>query len=659
MRDSFPVPARSVVRLHCAALAAYAVLAIAFTWPLAIRLTTHLTGDPAGDTGVYVWNTWVFRHELVEHGRLPFLTREIFSLTQPADLTLHNYTTFANLLALPLQPWLGVVGTFNLVYVTLVVLTAWCTFLLARRVTKRTTESWLCGAMFAFSAPMVARSTAHFSLVAAAPLPVFLLMLMRTDKTRRPRDAALLGLIVAWAAFCDVYYAIYCLLIGASYAAWRMLHIEWSGARGAIHSNLLLLFDLLSISLAGLVIGLALRGGGRLDFFGLRLSMHSLYTPTLLLTLFGLIRLALWLRPIVRVTERIPLGTGLQLSGAAAFAAIVPLSPVIVGIVQRMLDGRFVNPPIFWRSSPPGVDALAFLMPNPMNAMFGEPWRLWLATRPNDVVENVAAISLVGVAIVAIAVWKGRVRLPGLWVGLTLLFGMLALGPFVHVAGFNTFIPTPWALLRYVPLVGSARTPARFAIVAVLAFCTLAAVALTELGKRYPARRRLLLSATSLALLFELWPAPRVLHSAHIPTLHQRIAADARDVRVLTLPVGVRDGTSSTGNHSALSQFYQTAHGKRLVGGYLSRVSARRIKDHRKMPVMDALLTLSEGRALTPEQAERAWANRDRFLKRAELGYVVINRQRASPELRRFAIDLLRLERIGEEAPRELYVPRR
>ena len=41
--------------------------------------------------------------------------------------------------------------------------------------------------------------------------------------------------------------------------------------------------------------------------------------------------------------------------------------------------------------------------------------------------------------------------------GITIGFGLLALGPFVHVAGVNTYLPTPWTLLRYVPLIGEAR----------------------------------------------------------------------------------------------------------------------------------------------------------------------------------------------------------
>ena len=79
-------------------------------WPssfrgrLPLNLGTHLTGNPGGDTGVYVWNQWVFRHEIFEHGRFPYFTDSIFSLTRDANLSLHNYTTFQDLVAIPLIP---------------------------------------------------------------------------------------------------------------------------------------------------------------------------------------------------------------------------------------------------------------------------------------------------------------------------------------------------------------------------------------------------------------------------------------------------------------------------------------------------------------------------------------------------------------------------
>ena len=84
-------------------------------WPLPLHLGTHLTGDPGGDTGVYVWNQWVF-HQEITTGQNPLTTEKILSLSRPADLTQHNYTAFLNLLALPLISWLGTIAAFNVVF---------------------------------------------------------------------------------------------------------------------------------------------------------------------------------------------------------------------------------------------------------------------------------------------------------------------------------------------------------------------------------------------------------------------------------------------------------------------------------------------------------------------------------------------------------------
>ena len=141
----------------------------------------------------------------VVHGRFPLFTREILALSPPIDLSLHNYTLFANVLAFPLIPLLGVPAAFNVIYLGLVVLTAWAMFVLARTVIGRDGEAWLAGLLFGLSPTLVARSTGHFSLVAAAPLPLFLLCAIRLQRYRASRDAAAAGAIVAWATMCDAY----------------------------------------------------------------------------------------------------------------------------------------------------------------------------------------------------------------------------------------------------------------------------------------------------------------------------------------------------------------------------------------------------------------------------------------------------------------------
>src|SRR5690606_35902168 len=96
--------------------------------------------------------------------------------------------------------------------------------------------------------------------------------------------------------------------------------------------------------------------------------------------------------------------------------------------------------------------------------------------------------------------------------------------------------------------------------------------ALAALVARYPARRRAILCIVGGALAFELLAAPRRLFPADVPAIYKTLAADSRDLRVLGLPFGLRDGLTTYGAFNPAALYYQTRHGKRLVSGYLSRI---------------------------------------------------------------------------------------
>ncbi len=594
---------------HLAAVLGYVCIAVAFSWPLLPNITTHLTGDPGGDTGVYVWNQWVFQHGAVVEHRNPLTTEHIFSLTpRPVDLTQHNYTVFLDALALPLMSRLGPVATFNVVYLIAVVLTAWMTFVLARRVTEGATiEAWLAGAVFAWGPVLVARSTGHFSLVAAAPLAAFLWCLHRIDRSESPGDAVLAGLAVAWAAFCDPYYAVYCALIATIYAVSRVVRLDWRPTWK--HGVGTWMLDLVIVLAVALVVGLAFGRGQR--FYAARAADQRARSVHADAGLDGAGRGA---------------RAGLPASGyrgpRSALAAVAAHGRGR-GVRRRRRarrrcstarrcgcsTARWVSPPIYWRSSPRGVDLLAFVTPNPSHPimvwLFGQPQ----LAAPTVFVEYTASMSLVALAIVGVALWRWGLRAKG-WVTFTVIFAGLALGPFVHVAGFNTLVPGPWALLRYAPVFSMTRMPPRFAIVAALGLSMLFALALVQLGHRYPHRRRALLAVVAACLAFELWPGPRPLYSASVSAVYDVVRADPRPVRILELPFGVRDGVTSEGDFSARYQFHQAFHGKRLMGGYLSRVSSRRFKEVRESPMLTGLLALSEGHDLSPQR--RGGAARER-----------------------------------------------
>ena len=643
---------------HLTAIGAFVVLAVATSWPLPIHLGTHLTGPPSGDAGVYVWNIWVF-HAEVSAGDQPFFTDKVFPLTSGIDLTLHNYTAFANALAFPLVDRVGVVAAFNLVYLFLVALNGYAAYVLARYVTRRHLESWIAGAVFAVSPVLVARSTAHLSLIAAAPLPLFVLALVKAIDTGRQRYAALAGLAIAWAAVCDAYYPVYCVLLAAAILTGRVLAVRFS-PRPAAGPRLTWLraYDLLLVCLAGLVVGIAASRGWRFELFGRPIAIVTLYTPVFVLTVLVLVRIALALRPALSLRRGPVWRQAVALGALIVLAAALPLSPMLVAAGQRLRDGSFVRPSIFWRSSPPGVDVVNFVLPNPSHPWLGERSRAWLTRdRADHLAEMTASIPLVVLAVVGLAWWRGALPRRGLII--TAGAALLALGPFIHVAGYNTYVPGPWALARYLPVVGLARSPSRFTVVVTLCVAMLFALAFAHL--RDTTRRRRLVTLVVAALVaFELAPVPRTLYSAAIPAIYEHVRDDPdTKVRVLELPVGIRDGTKSVGDFSAASQFHQTYHGKAVVGGYLSRVSKRRIERTERFPVMKALLALSGGRPLGEGDAARALESRDRFLEATRVGWVVVDRSRASEALEQCAVVLFDLVKVDEEGDLVLYRPTR
>lgn len=638
-------------RHHLAACLGYVCVAIVFAWPLPLQLHTSVPGPVGGDTGVYIWNLWVFRHEVLS-GRFPFFTNEILSVTPALPLTLHNYTTFANVLAFPVLPIAGTVATFNLLLMVSGALAAYTMFLFARRVSGDGPAAWVAGLLFGFSPYMSARFTEHFSLLLAAPLPVFALLLdrLRTAPSRRLAIAA--GAVIAWAFLCDPYYAVYCLLMAAFAAAYATVSLQ-VGVRPRVAIAWRALLDFSLICLAGLIAGIVIRGGGRLELFGIGVSVRHLYTPVLMFTVLATVRLWMVLRP--RVTWQMPLlRPHVQLAAAAVFGCVLLLSPVLSAMGGSLGQRSWVSPKIFWRSSASGADLLAFFVPNPMNVLWGGYFRRGLAQMPDGFVENVASIPWVAIALLVLAVAWARTRLTRYWVVFTALFGVLALGPFIEIAGMNTYIPTPWALLRYVPIVGAARMPTRFSVLVIFGVAVLVALALRDLRQRW--KRPAMATAVAAALLLvELVPAPRPMHTARVSPLYDVIAADPRPIRVLQLPFGLRDGVSSAGNYSAEYQFYQTAHHKQLIGGYVSRLPQNEVERYRRIRLFRTLIDLSAGEEVSEGRLARTAVTANQMLRSLEVGYVVINTTRCTPQLVDFATSVFDMTYVGTDGPLTLY----
>ncbi len=186
------------------------------------------------------------------------------------------------MLAWPLIPLVGLVAAFNLVFLFNIALSGYAAWLLTREMTGRDAESLIAGAVFALSPVLIARGVGHFSLVAAAPLPIFALLLRRLGATGQLRYGFALGAVVAWATFSDAYYGVFCLLMAGINLLVQFVSVERAVDVPVVRIvGLRRTLNLLLVAVSSFVFAIALRGGGTVDLLGIQVRAHTLYTPML------------------------------------------------------------------------------------------------------------------------------------------------------------------------------------------------------------------------------------------------------------------------------------------------------------------------------------------------------------------------------------------
>src|SRR5712691_261132 len=97
---------------HLACAAGFVALAIAWSFPLVLHLSTHLPGPAIGDNAVFLWNFWWMRAALASH--IGFFHTTYLFAPVGTDLTLHTHTAlpaFASATLLGSRP---LVEAFNL-----------------------------------------------------------------------------------------------------------------------------------------------------------------------------------------------------------------------------------------------------------------------------------------------------------------------------------------------------------------------------------------------------------------------------------------------------------------------------------------------------------------------------------------------------------------
>ena len=586
--------------VHLSVLVFYATLALLLTWPLAAHFGAHVPGDGIDDPAL-AWNLWWIKARLVDQLNLDIFHADWMFWPIGINLGFYTLTPLNGLLSVPEQTALSLVVASNLVLLSSFVLGGYGTFLLVRHLLQRDQRlsnlqsliPLFSGIVYAFaSSKLFYASLGQFNIASSQWIPFTVLYLLRTGERRRWQDAALAALFLTFQAWSELTYATFLLIFIGLYVIWVL-------------------------------------GIGYFDR-----PAHSPFTILSLFLLMGLL-----------------------------FA--VGIAPFLWAMLPDMaVEGDFFTngggfADIF------SADLLGYLLPTRLHPWLGG----WAATLPfpNDKGQHIfIGYSALVLAALGTRYLLRRQRWRGLfWPSMTFFFWLLTLGPTVRIAGHATPIPGPFALVSLLPFFNGNRYPSRYSVMLMLGVAVLAGYGIVEIRDwgsrrartthhlRSPISDLLILSFLALLFLFEHLSLPLPLSDFRIPDIYRTIAAEPGDFAVLELPTGWRNGARVMGRSDVLimmEQWYQTAHGKRLLGGNTSRNPRYKFQYFTDAPLLGDLIGLMNAdRSHIAPAIDAGWDDmvaRDRALAPAVLDFldvrfVLVHVEKSPPQLVRFVEEVL------------------
>ncbi|RIK25879.1 MAG: hypothetical protein DCC55_40360, partial [Chloroflexi bacterium] len=590
-------------------------------WPLAAYFTTHMPGNGIDDPSLG-WNLWWVKQRLVDQ-----LNADIFRMGwmfHPIEINLAFYTLtpLNGLLSIPLQTAFGLIVANNVVLLSSFVLAGFGCYLLVLDLLRdwRRLEgigegrfyfsvelaALFAGLIYAFaSSKLFYAALGQYNIASSQWIPFCVLYVLRIGRSAglraALRNSALAALFLIFQAWAELTYASFLILFIAIYFIW---------------------------------------------FATERLRSQFTILPFLLL--------------------------------AALF--VLGITPFLWAMLPDMrTEGDFFTSGGGFSDSF-SADLAGYFVPTRLHPWLGD----WVATLPfsSDVGQqifigySVLAIAVLGVIALLrnaqLTIGKSPVTIhhsPWFWLFNTFFFWWMTLGPRVRWMGQETPIPGPFALVSLLPFFNGNRYPSRYSVMLMLCLAVLAGFGLHALGGRTQNVERRTWSGVLRStfcvffvgfFLLEHLSIPLPLNDFRVPTIYRTLAAQPGDFAVLELPTGWRNGARVLGRSDKLimmQQWYQTAHGKRRLGGNTSRNPPYKFQYFTNAPLIGdliALMNADQGHMQPVIDAEfTLLVQRNRpiagqVLQDLGVRFVTVHVERSPPALLRFVDEVLPLTLVEE-----------
>ncbi|MCC7354245.1 MAG: hypothetical protein IT330_10850 [Anaerolineae bacterium] len=648
------------LRRHLAILGLYLVLTLILTYPLVTRFATHVPGSDtwAYDEYTFIWNTWYFKRALIDLLSNPLHTNLIY-YPLGIDLVLHTYNLFNALVALPLQLAFGLIAASNATLVLATTLSGYGTYLLVRYlITHLSPPPTPSSPLTRVGISIRERLLEYLYPSPPAPLPQAgegswpkpsplrgegrvrgdqTLAVGHSQKYPPPTPsspppgerrgkggeerfgassalewaAIVAGLLYAFASNRAIYAALgHYDMVTTQWIPFYVLYlvktVREPEAKNAVLAGLFAALSLLAEMIFGVFLGI--------------LTLVYLLVEGIRYPRPALTRLALRL-------------------GLLAATAAVIWGPVGVPVLREMVQSDYALQG--WGESVKlSADLAGLVTPTALHPLWGEDWAGGLRTviegtaRFSDVNTVFLGYATLALALLGLLAYRRRVAA---WGWSAFLFVIFSLGPLLQINGRNRFnldglevtVPLPFILLHYLPIVRANRAPNRFSVVLMLALAVLAGYGVYYLlTRRFSRAQRFMVPGLSVflaaAVLFEhgAWPPP--LTDARMPRIYQQIAQEEGDFAILQLPLGWRNSFGTLGAEDTRVQYYQTVHGRPMLGGNISRNPPIKMDYFAHLPLFQALTAVEMYREPDAATDAAARAQAAELLALYQVRYVVM-----------------------------------
>ena len=630
-------------RTHLSVLGFFAALTLALSWPLPLGIFDFVPGVAqwAYDESTFIWNIWYFKHALIDSLSTP-LHSELIYYPLGIDLILYTYNFFNALLAQPLHLAIGLVFSSNATVLFSTALSGYGAFLLSRYLLARDWEigrlgdweiralisqspslllsSLLAGVLYAFASNRAIYATlGHYDMVTTQWIPFYALTLLQAlDARRSPaarrRSAVLGGVFFAFNGLAEMITALFLAIFTVIVVLGKLTTDDGrrttDDGRRTADDRRPTTDEPAHVS--------------RFTQYAIRNTQYAIRNTFLPLLLLGAVAFLLW-------------------------------SPALVPILRQFLTSDF-SLKGWGEAIPLSTDLLGWFTPTVLHPLFGgdlvaELRRVQLRALEGSGVTGFRDINTVFIgwasgllALLGLVVYRKRLRI---WWWTALTFGLFTLGPFLQINGqyrFNldgveTSFPLPYALLHYLPIIKANRAPNRNSVLLMLAVAVLAAYGLfwvlrrLEAWDRRPptadrrlpsAVRRLPALLLITAVLFEHLALPLPLSDHRVPAVYQQIAADPAPVAVMHAPLGWRNSFGVFGAERTILQYYQSVHGKPMIGGNISRAPDFKMGYFQRLPLFQAIREAEFTGQIPDGLAAAAQAQAEELMYLYNVGYVLL-----------------------------------